>query len=171
MPSVTGFEIVEAEWPMPSGAASGADAGTEVGWPSGMTVRLTIDNPGAAVVLRGGRLRVTCGGGRAAVLVLQERVRIPERGQWRVLVPLRLRIARNASALSLRSAIERRDAGAVSLDWEIEVRRGMWRGRVGDGPATLEGLLPESGMQRMWQVLDRVSGGGAATGEENSKNE
>ena len=71
MPSVTGFDIVEAEWPMPSGAASGADAGTEAGWPSGMTVRLTIDNTGAAVVLRGGRLLVKCGGGRAAVLVLQ----------------------------------------------------------------------------------------------------
>lgn len=40
------------------------------------------------------------------MLVLGEHVRIPDRGVWRVEVPLRLRVARNASALSLRAAIE-----------------------------------------------------------------
>lgn len=143
---------------MPSGVAA-ADAGdSSAAWPSGVTVRLTIDNPAGSVVLREGRLRVTCGGGRSAVLVLGERVRIPDRGVWRVEVPLRLRVARNASALSLRAAIERRDAAAISLDWELAVRRGAWRGRVSDGPATLEQIFRPEDMERLWNVLDRVSG-------------
>lgn len=154
LPAVSGFEILETEWPMPSAE--------DARWPSGMTVRLTVDNPGGAVVLRGGRLRVMCGGGRAAVLVLGERVRIPGHGQWRVRVPVRLRIARNASALSLRSAIARRDAAAVSVDWELSLRRGAWRGSVDADLETLDGMLSGEELQHLWQVLDRVSG---ASGE------
>lgn len=164
LPAVVGIEAVEAAWPMPSGhaaAEAGGDAEvSSAAWPSAVTVRLTVDNPSGGVVLREGRLRVTCGGGRAAVLVLGERVRIPDRGVWRVEVPLRVRVARNASALSLRSAIERRDAAAVTLDWELAVRRGAWRGRVSDGPATLDRIFPPENMDRLWHVLDRVSGGG-----------
>lgn len=164
LPAVVGIEAVAAAWPMPSGhaaAEAGGDAEvSSAAWPSAVTVRLTVDNPSGGVVLREGRLRVTCGGGRAAVLVLGERVRIPDRGVWRVEVPLRVRVARNASALSLRSAIERRDAAAVTLDWELAVRRGAWRGRVSDGPATLDRIFPPENMDRLWHVLDRVSGGG-----------
>lgn len=163
LPAVVGIEVVETAWPMSSGrteADAGRDAEGSAAWPSEVTVRLTVENPSGGVVLREGRLRVTCGGGRAAVLVLGERVRIPDRGVWRVEVPLRVRVARNASALSLRSAIERRDAAAVTLDWELAVRRGAWRGRVGDGPATLERIFRPEDMDRLWDVLDRVSGGG-----------
>lgn len=158
LPSVVGMEVVSTEWPMPSGVAVAAAEDSSEAWPSGVTVRLTVDNPAGSVVLREGRLRVMCGGGRAAVLVLGERVRIPDRGVWRVEVPLRLRVARNASALSLRAAIERRDAAAVTLDWELAVRRGAWRGRVSDGPATLEQIFRADDMERLWSVLDRVSG-------------
>ena len=158
LPSVVGIEVVSTEWPMPSGVAAADTVDSSAAWPSGVTVRLTIDNPAGSVVLREGRLRVTCGGGRSAVLVLGERVRIPDRGVWRVEVPLRLRVARNASALSLRAAIERRDAAAISLDWELAVRRGAWRGRVSDGPATLEQIFRPEDMDRLWNVLDRVSG-------------
>lgn len=172
LPSVVGIEVVETEWPMESGwGAPAGDAGADggpsaAGWPSGVTVRLTVDNPAGSVVLREGRLRVACGGGRAAVLVLGERVRIPDRGIWRVEVPLRVRIARNASALSLRSAIERCDAAAITVDWELAVRRGAWRGRVGDGPATLDRIFPTENMQRLWQVLGRVSGAVPAGGQD-----
>lgn len=168
LPAVTDIEVVETEWPMAS--EWGADAATsgveDAGWPSGVTVWLTIDNPVGSMVLREGRLRLTCGGGRAAVLVLGERVRIPDRGLCKVQVPLRLRVARNASALSLRSAIVRRDGAAIGVDWEIAVRRGMWRGRVSEGPATLDELLSAEDMERLWRVLDRVSGvtAGSATG-------
>lgn len=161
LPSVVGIEVVSTEWPMPSGVAVAEDSSEA--WPSGVTVRLTVDNPAGSVVLREGRLRVMCGGGRAAVLVLGERVRIPDRGVWRVEVPLRLRVARNASALSLRAAIERRDAAAVTLDWELAVRRGAWRGRVSDGPATLEQIFRQEDMERLWSVLDRVSGADTGT--------
>lgn len=170
LPSVVGFEVVATEWPMESGwgapaGDSDADGGSSaVGWPSSVTVRLTVDNPAGSVVLREGRLRVACGGGRAAVLVLGERVRIPERGVWRVEVPLRVRIARNASAMSLRSAIERRDAAAITADWELAVRRGAWRGRVGGGPAALDRIFSAGDVQRLWQVLDRVSGAASAGG-------
>lgn len=163
LPSVVGIEVVETAWPMPSGVAAADTEDSSEAWPSGVTVRLTVDNPAGSVVLREGRLRVMCGGGRAAVLVLGERVRIPDRGVWRVVVPLRLRVARNASALSLRAAIGRRDAAAISLDWELAVRRGAWRGRVSDGPATLEQIFRPEDMEHLWSVLDRVSGADTAT--------
>lgn len=161
LPSVVGIEVVSTSWPMPSGVAVADD--TSAAWPSGVTVRLTVDNPAGSVVLREGRLRVMCGGGRAAVLVLGERVRIPDRGVWRVEVPLRLRVARNAPALSLRAAIGRRDAAAITLDWELAVRRGAWRGRVSDGPATLERIFRPEDMEHLWSVLDRVTGADTAT--------
>ena len=163
LPSVVGIEVVETAWPMPSGVAAADTEDSSEAWPSGVTVRLTVDNPAGSVVLREGRLRVMCGGGRAAVLALGERVRIPDRGVWRVEVPLRLRVARNASALSLRAAIGRRDAAAISLHWELAVRRGAWRGRVSDGPATLELIFRPEDMEHLWSVLDRVSGAYTAT--------
>ena len=121
LPSVVGIEVVSTEWPMPSGVAAADTGDSSAAWPSGVTVRLTIDNPAGSVVLR-------------------------------------LRVARNASALSLRAAIERRDAAAISLDWELAVRRGAWRGRVSEGPATLEQIFRPEDMERLWNVLDRVSG-------------
>lgn len=172
LPAVTDIEVVETEWPASSewGAETATSDAQDAGWPSGVTVWLTVDNPAGSLVLREGRLRLTCGGGRAAVLVLRERVRIPDRGLCKVMVPLRVRVARNGSALSLRSAIVRRDAAAIGVDWEMSVRRGLWRGRVEEEMTSLDKLLPVEELERLWQVLDRVSGAtvgsGAAASEE-----
>ena len=52
LPSVVGIEVVSTEWPMPSGVAAADAVDSSAAWPSGVTVRLTIDNPAGSVVLR-----------------------------------------------------------------------------------------------------------------------
>ena len=52
LPSVVGIEVVSTEWPMPSGVAAADTGDSSAAWPSGVTVRLTIDNPAGSVVLR-----------------------------------------------------------------------------------------------------------------------
>ncbi|MBQ7963976.1 MAG: LEA type 2 family protein, partial [Alistipes sp.] len=63
-------------------------------YPERVVVKVTVENPSAAVKLLGGRARIGYGGRWVAMLTLTEKVKIPARGSATVELPLRLNVQR-----------------------------------------------------------------------------
>lgn len=101
------------------------DVATNEEYPSSVVVRVTLENPSAAVKLLRGRMRVGYGGRWVAMLTLEERVKIAARESTVVELPLRLNIQRTAQTMQLRSALKRGDTSGIEVDWQAALRRGV----------------------------------------------
>ena len=145
-PSVTGVRLAEVEF------SDGDDI------PSLVTLAVTVDNPSRGVKILNGRLRISFRGRRAAMLTLAEAVRIPPRRTAEVAVPLRVNVAHNSAALSLRAAVRRRDASDIGIELETAVRSGIVRGEAAkQGVVPLTEAVPSRMLDEVWRALDEFT--------------
>ena len=145
-PSVTDVRVTEIEFP----------DGEEI--PSRITLAVTVENPSRGVKILGGRLRIYYRGRRVAMFTLAEKVKIPRRRTSEVTVPLRVNVAHNSAAMSLRAAVRRRDAGDIGIEPEISVRSGILSGEMAvRGVVPLTEAVPERMMDEVWRALDEFT--------------
>lgn len=120
------------------------DVATNEEYPSSVVVRVTLENPSAAVKLLRGRMRVGYGGRWVAMLTLEERVKIAARESTVVELPLRLNIQRTAQTMQLRSALKRGDTSGIEVDWQVALRRGVAYVEQVQEPMPLEQLAGQN---------------------------
>ena len=144
--SIDGFEVL---------TVSGQTATDETEWqlPSRLTLSAEVDNLGAKVNITEGRLRVSYRGRRVLMIWAEQKFAIPTRSRSRIVVPLRLAVARNSQSLPLQQALSRRDLSEVTLDWEFKVRRGIAAGRIERSGVAASEVLSAEQQEQLWQML------------------
>lgn len=144
--SIDGFEVL---------TVSGQTATDETEWqlPSRLTLSAEVDNLGAKVNITEGRLRVSYRGRRVLMIWAEQKFAIPARSRSRIVVPLRLAVARNSQSLPLQQALSRRDLSEVTLDWEFKVRRGIAAGRIERSGVAAGEVLSAQQQEQLWQML------------------
>ena len=104
-----------------------SDVATREEYPDRIVVRVTLENPSAAIKLLRGRMRIGYAGKWVAMLTLEQKVKIPARTNATVELPLRLNIQRTTQTMQLRSALRQRRTEGVEVDWQMALRtRGMY---------------------------------------------
>ena len=145
--SIEGFEVLTA-----SGATT-AD-GDEWQLPSRLTLAVEVDNQGAKVRLSDCRLRVSYRGRRVLMIWTEQKVTIPAKSRSRVVVPLRLAIARNSQSLPLQQALSRKDLSEVTLDWECKASRGIAGKRIEQSGVAASEVLSAAQQEQLWKMLE-----------------
>jgi hypothetical protein len=145
--SIEGFEVLTA-----SGATT-AD-GDEWQLPSRLTLAVGVDNQGAKVRLSDCRLRVSYRGRRVLMIWTEQKVTIPAKSRSRIVVPLRLAIARNSQSLPLQQALSRKDLSEVTLDWEAKVSRGLAGKRIEQSGVAASEVLSAAQQEQLWKMLE-----------------
>ena len=144
---IEGFEVLTA-----SGATT-AD-GDEWQLPSRLTLAVGVDNQGAKVRLSDCRLRVSYRGRRVLMIWTEQKVSLPAHSRSRVVVPLRLAIARNSQSLPLQQALSRKDLSEVTLDWEAKVSRGIAGKRIEQSGVAASEVLSAAQQEQLWRMLE-----------------
>ena len=144
---IEGFEVLTA-----SGATT-AD-GDEWQLPSRLTLAVGVDNQGAKVRLSDCRLRVSYRGRRVLMIWTEQKVSLPAHSRSRVVVPLRLAIARNSQSLPLQQALSRKDLSEVTLDWEAKVSRGIAGKRIEQSGVAASEVLSAAQQEQLWKMLE-----------------
>ena len=145
--SVEGFEVLTAT------GATAAD-GEEWQLPSRLTLAVEVDNQGAKVRMRDCRLRVSYRGRRVLMIWAEQKVSLPAHSRSRVVVPLRLAIARNSQSMSLQDALSRKDLSEVTLDWEAKVSRGIAGRRIEQSGVAASEVLSVQQQEQLWKMLE-----------------
>ena len=145
--SVEGFELL---------TASGQTATDADEWqlPSRLTLAVGVDNQGAKVRLSDCRLRVSYRGRRVLMIWTEQKFTVPAKSRSRIVVPLRLAIARNSQSLPLQQALSRRDLSEVSLDWEAKVSRGVASKRIEQSGVAASEVLSAAQQEQLWKMLE-----------------
>ena len=145
--SIDGFEVLTA-----SGLS--AESASEWQLPSHLTLLAEVDNQGSKVRMSDCRLRVSYRGRRVLMLWTEQKVTIPARSRSRIVVPLRLAVARNSQSLPLQQALSRRDLSEVTLDWEFKARRGIAAGRIEQSGVAASEVLSTEQQEQLWKMLE-----------------
>lgn len=143
---VRGVEVASVEW----------GEGHEGGVPERVVLAVDIENRGTAAILRKGRVRIGYAGRRVLMFTLDERVKIPRKATSRVLVPLRVNMARNSQALAFSGALLRHDAAKMEIDWEVVGRAGVVGARIVQPTEPLVEVLTEPMLATLWQITDKI---------------
>ena len=144
---IEGFEVL---------TASGQTATDSDEWqlPSRLTLAVGVDNQGAKVRLSDCRLRVSYRGRRVLMIWTEQKVSLPAHSRSRVVVPLRLAIARNSQSLPLQQALSRKDLSEVTLDWEAKVSRGIAGKRIEQSGVAASEVLSAAQQEQLWKMLE-----------------
>lgn len=94
-------------------------------YPSSVVVKVTLENPTAAVKILRGRMRVGYQGRWVAMLTLEQKVKIPARRNAVVELPLRLNVQRTTQTMQLRAALKQGNTEGIEVDWQVALRRGV----------------------------------------------
>ena len=145
--SIEGFEVL---------TASGQTAMDSDEWqlPSRLTLAVGVDNQGAKVRLSDCRLRVSYRGRRVLMIWAEQKVSLPAHSRSRIVVPLRLAIARNSQSLPLQQALSRKDLSEVTLDWEAKVSRGIAGKRIEQSGVAASEVLSAAQQGQLWKMLE-----------------
>ncbi len=145
--SIEGFEVL---------TASGQTATDSDEWqlPSRLTLAVGVDNQGAKVRMSDCRLRVSYRGRRVLMLWTEQKFTIPAKSRSRIVVPLRLAIARNSQSLPLQQALSRKDLSEVTLDWEAKVSRGIAGRRIEQSGVAASEVLSTEQQEQLWKMLE-----------------
>ena len=145
--SIEGFEVL---------TASGQTAMDSDEWqlPSRLTLAVGVDNQGAKVRLSDCRLRVSYRGRRVLMIWAEQKVSLPAHSRSRIVVPLRLAIARNSQSLPLQQALSRKDLSEVTLDWEAKVSRGIAGKRIEQSGVAASEVLSAAQQEQLWRMLE-----------------
>ena len=145
--SIEGFEVLTA-------SGQTATDGDEWQLPSRLTLAVGVDNQGAKVRLSDCRLRVSYRGRRVLMIWTEQKVSLPANSRSRVVVPLRLAIARNSQSLPLQQALSRKDLSEVTLDWEAKVSRGLAGKRIEQSGIAASEVLSAAQQEQLWKMLE-----------------
>lgn len=145
--SIEGFEVLTA-------SGQTATDGDEWQLPSRLTLAVGVDNQGAKVRLSDCRLRVSYRGRRVLMIWTEQKVSLPAHSRSRVVVPLRLAIARNSQSLPLQQALSRKDLSEVTLDWEAKVSRGLAGKRIEQSGVAASEVLSAAQQEQLWKMLE-----------------
>lgn len=145
--SIDGFEVLTA-----SGLS--AESASEWQLPSHLTLLAEVDNQGSKVCMSDCRLRVSYRGRRVLMLWTEQKFTIPARSRSRIVVQLRLAVARNSQSLPLQQALSRRDLSEVTLDWEFKARRGIAAGRIEQSGVAASEVLSTEQQEQLWKMLE-----------------
>lgn len=145
--TIEGFEVLTA-----SGQTT--TDGDEWQLPSRLTLAVGVDNQGAKVRLSDCRLRVSYRGRRVLMIWTEQKVSLPAHSRSRVVVPLRLAIARNSQSLPLQQALSRKDLSEVTLDWEFKVSRGLAGKRIEQSGLAASEVLSAAQQEQLWKMLE-----------------
>lgn len=118
VPQVVALEVVP-QW---SAGGAGDITGSGGDYPDRLVVKVTLENPSAAVKLLGGRARISYGGRRVAMLTLEQKVKIPARAKSVVELPLRLNIQRTTQTMQLQAALKQGRTEGIEVDWQVALR-------------------------------------------------
>ena len=145
--SIEGFEVL---------TASGQTATDADEWqlPSRLTLAVGVDNQGAKVRLSDCRLRVSYRGRRVLMIWTEQKVSLPAHSRSRIVVPLRLAVARNSQSLPLQQALSRRDLSEVTLDWEFKASRGIAGKRIEQSGVAASEVLSAAQQEQLWKMLE-----------------
>ncbi len=94
-------------------------------YPSSVVVKVTLENPSAAVKILRGRVRISYAGRRVAMLTLDEKVKIPARTSAVVELPLRLNIQRTAQTMQMQAALRQQRLEDIEVDYQVALRSRM----------------------------------------------
>ena len=144
---IEGFEVLTA-----SGLS--AESASEWQLPSHLTLLAEVDNQGSKVCMSDCRLRVSYRGRRVLMIWTEQKFSIPARSRSRIVVPLRLAIARNSQSLPLQQALSRKDLSEVTLDWEAKVSRGIVGKRVSQSGLAASEVLSAAQQEQLWKMLE-----------------
>lgn len=145
--SIEGFEVLTA-----SGQTT--TDGDEWQLPSRLTLAVGVDNQGAKVRLSDCRLRVSYRGRRVLMIWTEQKVSLPAKSRSRIVVPLRLAVARNSQSLPLQQALSRKDLSEVTLDWECKVSRGLAGKRIEQSGVAASEVLSAAQQEQLWNMLE-----------------
>ena len=96
-------------------------------YPDRVVVKVTLENPSAAVKILRGRARIGYGGRRVAMLTLEEKIKIPARTNAVVEIPLKLNIQRPAQTVQLQAVLRQGQTEGIEIDWQVALRsRGVY---------------------------------------------
>lgn len=145
--TIDGFEVL---------TASGQTTMDSDEWqlPSRLTLAVGVDNQGAKVRLSDCRLRVSYRGRRVLMIWTEQKVSLPAHSRSRIVVPLRLAVARNSQSLPLQQALSRKDLSEVTLDWEFKASRGIVGKRVSQSGLAASEVLSAAQQEQLWKMLE-----------------
>ena len=140
VPEVEALEVVP-QW---STGGTGGAGSAVVDYPDHLVVKVTLENPSAAVKLLGGRARISYGGRRVAMLTLEDKVKIPARQRAVVELPLRLNIQRTTQTMQLQAALKQGRTEGIEVDWQVALRSRMAYVEQSQEAVPLERLMGRS---------------------------
>lgn len=130
----------------------------QVALPESVVLALDVENRGAGILLREGRLRVSYRGRRVAMFSLDEKVRIRRRSREVISLPLKVNVARNSQSVALLQALCRHDAEHIALDWELTARAGVVGVQISRPPMPLGEVVQGEKLEHLWREVDKMFG-------------
>lgn len=144
-PAIGDVALVDADYPV---------AGE---WPSRVELAADVDNAGGRVKLLRGRLRVSYDGRRVVVLTLERKVVIRGRESGRVVLPLRVSVARSSQSLALREALREGELERIGVDWQVAVRRGVAYAELEQPMRPLGEVLDAAQREQLIEILRSIN--------------
>lgn len=144
-PRLYGVEVVEAHYPI---------AGE---WPSQIVVAAGVENDGSRIKLLSGRVRLSYDDRRVVVLTLEQKVVLPPRSGSRVVLPLRVSVARSTQSLALREALRTGATDRISVDWQLAVRRGVAYAEIETESQPLDNVLGAEQREMLLEILNEIN--------------
>ena len=151
VPEVEALEVVP-QW---STGGTGGAGSAVADYPDHLVVKVTLENPSAAVKLLGGRARISYGGRRVAMLTLEQKVKIPARARSVVELPLRLNIQRTAQTMQLQAALKQGRTEGIEVDWQVALRSRMVYVEQSQEAVPIERLMGEQ-KEQITEMLKEI---------------
>ena len=157
VPQVEALEVVPQWSAGGTGDAGGAGDITGSGgdYPDRIVVKVTLENPSAAVKLLSGRARISYGGRRVAMLTLEQKVKIPARAESVVELPLRLNIQRTTQTMQLQAALKQGRTEGIEVDWQVALRSRMVYVEQSQEAVPIERLMGEQ-KEQITEMLKEI---------------
>lgn len=144
-PRLYGVEVAEAHYPV---------AGE---WPSQIVVAADVENEGSRIKVLSGRVRLSYDDRRVVVLTLEQKVVLPPRSSSRVLLPLRVSVARSTQSLALREALRKGATDRIAIDWQVALRRGVAYAEIENPTIALDEVLQGEQREMVLDILKDIN--------------
>lgn len=106
-----------------------------------VVINIEIESSGASLKILNGRVRVSYKGRNVAILSLDDKVKISNRQNQKIKLPLRISFLHNSTTMAFKSAFKRGDVSDMKIDWSFDIKGGLKRYTVEQAPLSLSEVI------------------------------
>lgn len=127
-------------------------SGEQSGDSAQVVINIDIEASGASLKINKGRVRISYKGRNVAILSLEKRVKVSNRQNQKIKLPLQISFLQNSTTLAFKEAFKRGDVSDMKIDWSFDVKAGLKRCKVEQAPLPLSEVIAAEQIEQLKEV-------------------